>query len=275
MGDWFGGRAMPQHSTALIGVPSDENSSFLTGCAQAPQRIRQALHSDSANLWSERGHEVRLGDNCHDLGDLPVTGDAAGFAQVTQAVDQCLQAGNRVLSLGGDHAVTFPLVRAFAPHYADLTLLHFDAHTDLYDDFQDNPLSHASPFARIMEKQLAKRLIQVGIRTLNDHQRDQVKRFGVEVYGVNQCAEVVALGLTGPVYVSVDLDALDPAFAPGVSHHEPGGLSTRELIQVLHSIQGPVVGADIVEYNPTRDIHDMTAMVAAKLLREMLALMAL
>ncbi len=260
-------------NVVIVGVPSDENSSFLRGCADAPDIIRAAVHSESANMWSEQGFELKFDENCTDLGDLSFSEGPEGFDQITAAIDQQLSAGHKVLSLGGDHAVTFPIIRAFANHFSQLTLLHFDAHGDLYHNFQDNPLSHASPFARIMESDLVGRLIQVGIRTLNQHQRDQVERFGVEVYGVNQVSEVMALDLTGPVYISLDLDALDPAFAPGVSHHEPGGLSTRDIINVIHSIQANVVGADIVEYNPTRDINGMTSMVAAKLLRELMGVM--
>ncbi len=258
----------------MVGIPSDENSSFLRGCAKAPKKIRAALLSDSANMWSELGYEMKLKENCFDLGDLSLSAGAQGFEEVTNAIDEQLSAGHRVLSLGGDHAITFPVIRAYAKHYPELTILHFDAHGDLYHNFQNNPLSHASPFARIMEKDLASRLIQVGIRTLNQHQREQVERFGVEVFTVNQVAAVTALDITGPLYISVDLDALDPAFAPGVSHHEPGGLSSRDIINVLHSINTPVVGADIVEYNPSRDLNGMTGMVAAKFLRELMGLLA-
>ncbi len=224
-------------------------------------------------MWNELGDELKLGKNYADLGDLSLVEGAEGFAMITSAINEQLASGQRVLSLGGDHAVTFPILQAYGNHYPDLTILHFDAHSDIYDNFQGNPLSHASPFARIMENKLAKRLVQVGIRTLSQHQRDQIARFNVEVFSVNQLQDVLELDLKGPLYISLDMDALDPAFAPGVSHHEPGGLTTRDIINVLHSINAPVVGADIVEYNPRRDINDMTAMVAAKLLREISGLM--
>jgi agmatinase len=257
----------------IIGLPTDENSSYLKGCAQAPDKIRQALMCESANMCCERGDELIAGENFHDLGDLSAIEGAKGFDTITSALNTQLERGNQIISLGGDHAVTYPILRAYGKHYPELTVLHFDAHSDLYDNFQNNPLSHASPFARIMENKLASRLIQVGIRTLNPHQRQQIKRFKVEVFTVNQIAQVLALKLKTPVYVSIDMDALDPAFAPGVSHHEPGGLSSRDIINVLHSINANVVGADIVEYNPSRDINAMTAMVAAKFLRELLGLM--
>ncbi len=115
-------------------------------------------------------------------------------------------------------------------------------------------------------------LTQVGIRTLNDHQREQADRFGVDIIEMKDF-EQATLFLQGPLYISLDLDALDPAYAPGVSHHEPGGMTTRQLIELLHAIEVPVVGADIVECNPTRDINNMTAMVGYKLMKELIELM--
>jgi agmatinase len=176
--------------------------------------------------------------------------------------------------LGGDHMVTFPIVAGLAEAHGSVNILHFDAHPDLYEDFGGDPLSHASPFARIKERGFARRLVQVGIRTLNAECRKQVETYGVEVVEMRDfTAERVPIP-EQPLYVSIDLDALDPAFAPGVSHHEPGGLSVRDILSVLHRVPGPIVGADVVEYNPTRDINGMTAVVAAKLVKELAALAA-
>jgi arginase family enzyme len=125
-----------------------------------------------------------------------------------------------------------------------------------------------------MEKGLAKRLVQVGVRTMNGHCREQVARFGVEVVEMRGFAPDRVPIPDGPLYISIDLDALDPAFAPGVSHHEAGGLSVRELLSVLHRVRVPIIGADIVEYNPARDVNGVTAVVAAKLVKELAALAA-
>jgi arginase len=175
--------------------------------------------------------------------------------------------------LGGDHSITFPIVKAFAKRYPELTIFHFDAHPDLYDEFAGHRLSHACPFARIMEAGLAKRLVQVGIRTANQHQREQAKRFAVEMVEMRALPAYETLKATGPVYLSFDMDVLDPAFAPGVSHREPGGMSVREAIARLHAIQGDIVGADLVEYNPMQDLAGVTAMAAAKILKEILGKM--
>jgi len=108
---------------------------------------------------------------------------------------------------------------------------------------------------------------------MNGHQRQQAKRFGVEVIDMKNIKNAENIVFDGPVYLSLDLDCLDPAFAPGVSHHEPGGLSTRQLLEIIQNFSGQLVGADIVEYNPNRDINGVTGMGAAKLLKEILSKM--
>jgi arginase family enzyme len=124
-----------------------------------------------------------------------------------------------------------------------------------------------------MEEGCAKRLIQVGIRTMNAHQRKQADRFGVQVVEMRELPALEKLKVAGPVYISFDIDVLDPAFAPGISHREPGGMSVREAIAHLHAITGEVVGADLVEYNPKQDVSQLTAMVCGKILKEILGKM--
>jgi agmatinase len=261
------GAAIPR--VGVIGAPLDENSSFLRGPALAPGRIRAALHSGAKNQTTEEGVDLGARDDWRDLGDLaPGSGEAA-FTAITERLASLYAAGARVLTLGGDHSITFPIIRGVAVSYPDLTILHIDAHPDLYDEFEGSRRSHACPFARIMEAGLAARLVQMGIRAMNPHQRQQADRFGVEVIAMRDYHPGLALDLRGPVYVSLDLDALDPAFAPGVSHHEPGGLSVRDVLRLLASVEGTIIGADIVEYNPTRDYAEMTAAVAAKFYKEM------
>jgi agmatinase len=258
---------------ALIGLPSDANSSFARGAAGAPCRIRAQLFSPHGNMAAETGVDIAVDDR----GDVALANTCAATADddaaIEGAVAAAVAAGAVPLLLGGDHAVTLPVVRALVAVHGALTILHIDAHPDLYDDFAGNPRSHASPFARIMEAGLAVRLVQVGIRTANAHQRAQAARFGVETVAMRDFTVDAVPRLAGPLYISIDLDGLDPAFAPGVSHQEPGGLSVRQLLDVLHRIDARVVGADIVEYNPDRDVNGMTAMVAAKLVKEIAALM--
>ncbi len=118
-----------------------------------------------------------------------------------------------------------------------------------------------------MEEGLVRRLVQIGIRTMNRQQREQAEKFGVEVIEMRDWRGIMP-ALQSPVYISLDLDALDPAFAPGVSHPEPGGLSVRDILQAIQNVNAVVVGADIVEFNPQADAMNLTAGVCAKLLKE-------
>lgn len=258
---------------AVLGVPLDENSSYLRGAARAPEAIRQVLRSGSGNWCCETGLDLSQQTGWRDLGDLDLsrTGGEEAFAAIATAVGQLLGAGTHPLLLGGDHSVAYPILRAFHHHYPKLNILHLDAHPDLYDNFEDNPLSHASPFARILEAGLVHRLVQVGIRAHTTHTRKQAKRYGVETIEMRHWSPDLPLIFDGPVYLSLDMDVFDPAYAPGVSHHEPGGFSTRQVLDLLQRLDCELVGADIVELNPTRDPSGISASLGAKLYKEFVA----
>lgn len=255
---------------AVLGLPYDGSSSFRRGPALAPHHIREALVSPSANMSTECGIDLASETRWSDVGDLDLPAHQDPTDAIRDGVGALLAEGKRVLCLGGDHWVSYGILKAYAQAHPGLTLLHLDAHGDLYDHLDGNRTSHACPFARIMEDGLVKRLVQVGVRTLTAHQREQAERFGVEIVEMRHWTGQVP-ALEGPLYLSLDLDVLDPAFAPGISHHEPGGMSTREVLRIVQSLEVPVVGADLVELNPLRDLQKMTAMVAAKLMKEMLA----
>jgi arginase len=257
---------------SLLGIPFDENSSYLRGTAQAPPRIVEALNCDSSNLWTENGTDLE--GKVRDAGSVQLpSGTPGAFAAIERAVAAQLHQEAPLILLGGDHSITYPVVKAFAAKFPDLEIMHFDAHPDLYDQLDGNRYSHACPFARVMEEKLARRMVQAGIRTMNGHQRDQARRFGVEVLEMKDLGRWPKLEFKGPVYISFDVDVLDPAFAPGVSHWEPGGLSVRQAVDALQSLRGRIVGADLVEYNPRRDVSGRTAMVCAKVLKEIAARM--
>jgi arginase len=269
----FTPKLAPWGPPVLIGVPLDHNSSFLRGPALAPPLIRQALHSDAWTKTTESRVDLGVAGIFEDSGDLADLETPDAFTRIEAAIAGIVEAGKRPVSLGGDHSITYPILRTVGKHTPGLTLVHFDAHPDLYADYEGNPHSHASPFARIMEEQLVQRLVQIGVRTLNAHQHEQAEEFGVELFEMENLPDSAKLSLSGPLYVSFDLDVLDPAFAPGISHWEPGGLSTREAIRYLHALPGPIVGADLVEFNPVRDASGLTATVAAKILKEILGIM--
>jgi arginase len=256
-------RPLPQ----LIGVPYDASSSFLRGSAAAPPLIRAALHSPAGNNYTERGADL---SQLTDAGDVALSADTANArVEIQAAMEAVLNGGCCPIALGGDHSITYPILRAIHRHWRAVTILHIDAHGDLYDEFAGDRYSHACPFARIMEEDLCGRLVQVGIRTLTPHQREQIARYQIETIEMTQfAAGVRPQRMAGPVYVSIDLDGIDPGFAPGVSHREPGGLSVRDVITMIHNLNGPIVGADIVEFNPAQDPTGLTASVAAKIVRE-------
>ena len=257
----------------IIGLPQDNNSSFMMGPALGPDKIKEALFCDSSNMCSESGLDLGSEGIWEDAGNLDLKNlkGQAAFCKIRSAILDLLQKGDHLIGLGGDHSVSWPTIDAHSEIYPSLNILHFDAHPDLYDSLLGNRYSHASPFARLMESGKFQRLVQVGIRTLNKHQKEQAERFGVEIYEMSDLSKVNKITFEGPVFCSVDLDALDPAFAPGVSHFEPGGMSTRFLLDFLRTFKGNLVGADIVELNPRRDFHDLTAMVGAKILKELIS----
>jgi arginase len=260
----------------LIGIPWDGSSSFERGAADAPPLIRAALHSPSSNSFNERGDDISSPHALIDGGDLALPPDPAGArAAIERGIHGILSASRKPLALGGDHSVSYPILRAFKDRFATLTILHFDAHGDIHDSFDGDRYSHACPFARVMEERLASRLVQVGIRTLTPHQREQSARFGTEIFGADRWRDAIAVvtDLRGPVYVSLDLDVLEPMLAPGLSHPEPGGLSVRNVLDVLAALSSDVIGADVVEYNPRHDLRNLTAYVAAKFVKELIGVM--
>jgi agmatinase len=251
----------------LIGVPYDANSSFLLGTAEAPPLIRQALFSPAAYLWTEE--LIDLDGVLDDAGDLDLAPGMDVNNEIEVAITNLLNSERVPIVLGGDHSITYPIVRALRRVHQKLSLLQFDAHPDLYLEFEGNRYSHACPFARIMEEKLVDQLVQVGIRAMDDHELNQARNFGVKMITMSEWKLDYDVRLENPVYISFDVDSLDPAFAPGVSHREPGGLSVRDVLEVIQTITVPIVGADIVEFNPRQDPVGLTAPVCAKLAKEL------
>jgi agmatinase len=261
---------VPNVRPTLLGVPFDAASSFQRGAAAAPPAIRAALRCDSSNSWTEDGLDITAPGILADGGDLDVASAPAAEARaiIEAGVAALLDRGDTPLVLGGDHSISYPVLRAVARRHPGLTVVHIDAHGDLWDQFEGDRYSHACPFARVMEDKLAERLIQVGIRTINAHQRDQMARYGVETHEMRHWEGPFAIRSTGPIYVSLDIDGLDPAYVAGISHPEPGGLSVRDVVTMLQRLEGPIVGADLVEFNPSNDTSPRTGMVCAKLVKE-------
>lgn len=252
----------------IQGIQWDEKSSYQQGPSKAPPLIREALHCGSSNSFTEA--LVSIEDaRIIDEGDFEI----ADYFEIETITAKHLSDKDKILTLGGDHSITYPIIKAYHQHYGKFDILQFDAHGDLYDNFEGDPYSHACPFARIMESGLVNRLVQVGVRALNPHQMEQAKKFNVKIHPMKNLDIAAIPKFENPVYISLDMDGFDPAFAPGVSHHEPGGLTTRQVLDTIQGIDKEIIGADIVEYNPDRDFQNMTAFLAAKMMRELLGKM--
>jgi agmatinase len=253
----------------IQGIKYDEKSSFQKGPGLAPPLIREALHCGSSNYYTENGNSIEDID-ITDKGDYKIS----EYFEIGRITSEHLKQNGKILTLGGDHSITFPIVKAHHQKYPVLDILQIDAHSDLYDVFDGDKFSNACPFARIMENKLAARLVQVGIRTLNTHQAEQAEKYNVEIHDMKNLDLTKIPEFRNPLYISLDMDGFDPAYAPGVSHHEPGGLSSRQVIELIQGLDAEIIGADIVEYNPDRDFQNMTAFLAAKMMKEILVKMS-
>jgi arginase len=270
----FGGAAKPlsenpDYKIAILGVPFDEKSSYLRGAAGGPAAVRAVSTGKCYCGTTELGVNLEEDTVLVDLGDVDTSGDPdKSFALTEKAVAAILAKGATPIVIGGDHSITYPVLKAFARSFKPLDILHFDAHPDLYEDLYGDRLSHACPFARILEDGLAANVVQVGVRAITAGHRALALRKGVRMVEMKDIQDPLHLRFANPVYISFDLDCLDPAFAPGVSHHEPGGLSTRQALQVIQCLKGRIVGLDVVELNPTRDPAAITAAAAFKIIKE-------
>ncbi len=267
----FGGalKKSQMYDIAIIGIPFDEKSCYLKGAAKGPEAIRAASTGKAINPWTELGMNLEEDVVMVDLGDLEVSGDFLKvFSLIEKKVLTILDKKAVPVILGGDHSISYPVVRAFSRRFKALDVLHFDAHPDLYEELYGDRLSHACPFARIIEEGLVEELVQIGIRAATGEQRDKALKHGVRMIEMKDIKNILPLDFSNPLYISFDMDALDPAFAPGVSHHEPGGLTTRQVLDIFHALKAEIVGLDIVELNPERDPSGITAAAAVKIFKE-------
>ena len=272
----FGGaiKRSPGYELAIIGVPFDEKSSYLRGAAAGPAAIRASSTGKARNPETELGIDLERDTVMVDLGDVDTSGDVDKiFLGIEAAVAAVLKKKARPIILGGDHSITYPILKAMAGAFRALDILHFDAHPDLYEDLYGDRLSHACPFARIMEDGLAETLVQIGVRAATANQRAKARRHGVRMVEMKDFRDGLTLSFKNPLYISFDLDSLDPAFAPGVSHQEAGGLTTRQAIDLIHRLKARIVGLDVVELNPARDPSGITAAAAVKIVKEVAGVM--
>ncbi|EPZ39033.1 Agmatinase [Anoxybacillus ayderensis] len=266
-----------EESQAVIyGMPMDWTVSYRPGSRFGPARIREVsigLEEYSPYLDRELD-EVKY----FDAGDIPLPfGNAQRSLDIIeQFVDRILEAGKFPLGLGGEHLVSWPVMKAVYKKYPDLAIIHMDAHTDLREHYEGEPLSHSTPIRKIAELIGPKNVYSFGIRSGMKEEFEWAKQNGMYIakFDVLEPLKEVLPTLAGrPVYVTIDIDVLDPAHAPGTGTVDAGGITSKELLAAIHAIARSdvrVVGADLVEVAPVYDHSEQTANTASKLVREML-----
>lgn len=256
----------------LFGAPLDLTSSYRSGTRLGPQQIRAAGEGlEDYSLALDRDvRQVKVTDR-GDL-ELPSGNLEAGLARIEEEAARAIEEGMAFVALGGEHLITLPLVKAALAKYPELALLHVDAHADLAERYDGNLLTHATVIRRVAELLGPRRVVQLGIRSATAEEavfaRQQTHLFPGPPADM---ARVVKILSGRPVYLTIDIDVVDPAFAPGVSTPEPGGWSSNDLFQVLSRLADlEVVGMDLVEVCPPYDPAGVTTTLAAKVLREAL-----
>ena len=277
------------YDIAVLGIPFDTGTSYRPGARFGPMGVRQASRHLRPGYHVELGLSPFRSTQVVDAGDVPVTPfdiDAA-MDQIRGHAADLMLGGRRVVAIGGDHTIALPMLRAVTAEHGPVALVHFDAHLDTWDTYFAAPVTHGTVFRRAFEEGLLveDHSIHVGIRgpLYGERDLDDDRRFGfrtirasdVDVLGVPGTVDAVLDRVSDlPVYLSVDIDVLDPAFAPGTGTPEAGGLTSRELLQVLRGLSAlHLVGADVVEVAPAYDHAEVTTLAAATVVYDLVTLM--
>ncbi|MEK5145954.1 MULTISPECIES: agmatinase [Psychrobacillus] len=260
----------------IYGMPMDWTVSYRPGSRFGPGRIREAsIGLEEYSPYLDR----ELDDvNYFDAGDIPLPfGNAEKSLELIAGfIRQLLINGKIPVGMGGEHLVSWPVMRTVADNYDNLAIIHMDAHTDLREEYEGEPLSHSTPIRKIAEYIGPKNVYSFGIRSGMKEEFDWAKENGMQIhkFEVLEPLKKVLPTLEGrPVYVTIDIDVLDPAHAPGTGTVDCGGITSRELLASIHEIANSgvnVVGFDLVEVAPNYDPSEQTVNTASKLLREMI-----
>jgi len=256
-----------------MGVPMDFTVSFRPGTRFGPQKIREVSYGlESYSVYADDSLDDKSFYDAGDL-DIPFGNVEKSLKSIETVTELCLKDNKIPLFLGGEHLVSYPIVKKVAEKYPDLIVLHFDAHADLRDSFFGEKLSHATVLRRISEHLMDKHIYHFGIRSGVKEEfvyaKEHTHMFPIEVKA--PFLKVLQDIKDKPVYITLDIDVVDPAFAPGTGTPEPGGCSSQEILDVVgHFKELNVVGFDLVEVSPANDLSDRTALLAAKILRELI-----
>lgn len=283
-------RNLKDADVAILGVPFDSGTSYRSGTRFGPRKIREA----SLMIW---GHNATLNVTplktlrAVDYGDVSVipTSIEHTMTAITQTAGEIIETGTTLITLGGDHSITLPLLRAHAKKHGPVSLVHIDAHIDTWEaEFEAVPYSHGTPFRYALQEGLIREgeYMQIGIRGPISGENDyaDARQLGARIVTIHEVMEkgVAAIlnevheRMKGPVYVTLDIDSADPAYAPGTGTPEVGGLTSYQLLQLVRGLRGlNLIGFDLVEVSPPFDHGDITAILAANLVFEYLSLLAL
>lgn len=276
---------------AIVGIPFDSGTTYRSGTRFGPRKIRES----SLLIWgfnqvlnvfpTEALKLVDYGDVSVIPMDINSTMD-----NITEEVKSIINQEVTVVALGGDHSISLPLLRAHASKYGELAVIHLDSHPDTWDrEFDDQPFSHGTPYRRAIEEKLidTNAYIQIGIRgpTSGKYDLEETREMGAKILSIDQVFEMGIPAVVNqmhttvgdrPVYVSLDIDSVDPAFAPGTGTPEVGGLTSYQILQLVRGMQGlHIVGFDLVEVSPPYDHSDITSILAANLAFEFISLLSL
>ena len=259
----------------LLGIPMDYTASNIPGSRFAPKRVRELSYT--LENYSPIFDDF-IDEKFYDAGDIVLpwgnTGKSIKFIEET--AKGILDDGKKIVSIGGDHLITYPVVKEYADKYKDLVVLQFVAHTDLREEWNDEKYSHATVLKLVHDIIKKGNLYQFGIRSGSKEEFDFAKKhchiYKNDVY--EPLKKVLGSLSNKDVYITIDIDVLDPAFAPGTGYIEAGGISSKELLDsvslLLSESNVNIVGADVVEVCPPTDNSDRTSAIAAKLLREII-----
>ncbi|MHA1945519.1 MAG: agmatinase [Candidatus Hodarchaeales archaeon] len=278
---------------AVVGIPWDISSSYRIGSAKAPAKIRAATTGELYNPYTEQGLNIQDKWKIFDCGDIKISTNKESEVkeQVVKTLEPLSGKIKNFLFLGGDHLATYFSVCALTKLNAfsdkKIGIIYLDSHPDLYNDYKGDPYSHACVLRRILDESpiSPENICQVGIRAATPDQLEFIEKTGISMVSTDEILRKGIKSITGEitemfkdsvdlVYLSIDLDVLDPAFVPGIGNPEPGGLSTAQLIQIVKNMNSlPAFSFDIVEYNPNYDNNQITAFTAAKIIKETLGIL--
>ena len=283
-------RDLKDVDVAILGVPFDSGTSYRTGTRFGPRKIRET----SLLIW---GHNSTLNVSplkklkVVDYGDVSVipTSIEHTMSAITTTASEIINQGTTLITMGGDHSIALPLLRAQAKKHGPVSLVHIDAHIDTWEaEFESVPYSHGTPFRHALQEGLIREgeYVQIGIRgpLSGEHDYADAKKLGARTItihevmdkGIPEILKEVHQRMKGPVYVTVDIDSADPAFAPGTGTPEVGGLTSYQLLQLVRGLHGlNLIGFDLVEVSPPFDHGDITAILASNIVFEYLSLLAI